>query len=202
MRGSVGRVANVAGQLAMIAVGAYLGLQAEQWREDRSKAALARATLRNFRDEIAANRATVERVRPYHDTVVAALDAAFLRHLRDANALPMRTFGAETRFGGTRTPELQTTAYELAVSTQALGELPPALALRLARVYTRQRALQGYASQFNQAVIGAIPAPRDDFARPLFMLKSGMTDILLQERRLVAQYDSALAPLDSALARR
>ncbi len=121
----------------MIAVGAYLGLQAEQWREGRSKAALARATLRNFRDEIAVHRATVVRALPYHDTVVTALDTAFVRDLGDRGPLPMQSFGVETRFAGTRTAERQTTAYELAVSTQAPGEMPPALALRLARIHTR-----------------------------------------------------------------
>ena len=111
----------------------------------------------------------------------------------------MPAFGRETHFGGTRTPALQTTAYELAVSTQALGELPPALAFRLSGVYTRQRALESYENQFNQAVLGAIPAPRDDFARPLFMLKSGMADMDVQEHRVVVAYDSALVRLDSAL---
>ena len=144
MRRSVARVVNVAGQLAMVAIGAYLGLQAEQWREDRSKAALARATLRNFRDEIAANRAAIAAVHPYHDSVTAGLNRVFQSQMRAPRAINLVEVTTRSGFNGTNTADLQTTAYDLAVATQALGELPPDLSVRLARLYTRQRALAAF----------------------------------------------------------
>lgn len=196
------RAAALAGQLVLIAVGAYLGLQAEQWREDRAKAALGRSALRNFRDELAANRASLLRVRSYHDAAAAGLGRVFDDQLRTGRRLDLFDVARASGFNGTQSVTLQTTAYDLAVATQALAEVPPGLGLRIARAYTRQRALADYESQFGQALLTTTPAPRDDARRTLFMLTTGMQEIAQQERRLVATYDSLRAPLDSALARR
>lgn len=196
------RAAAVAGQLVMIAVGAYLGLQAEQWREDREQARRAERALRTFREEIAGNRARFAAVLPYHRWVADSLRAGFTRTLTDRRPLPIMRLVRETGYNGTQTVDPQTTAYDLAVATQALGELPPALSYQLARVYTRQRALAAYQDQFTQALMATAPAPRDDASRMLFMLDQAMHEIARQEGRLVAAYDSVLPRLDSALARK
>ena len=200
MRRSVERVANVAGQLAMIAVGAYLGLQAEQWREDRSKAALARATVQNFRDEIRTNRAEVAGLVPYQDSVSRGLHRVFNAQFRSQRSMALVDVLTGAGFNGVHLADFQTTAYELAVATQALGELPPPLGLRIARLYTEQRSLSGFQTQFAQALMTNMPAPREDGTRALFMLDQGMTEIARQDRKLVAAHDSVLPRLDSALA--
>jgi hypothetical protein len=199
---SLDRIASVAGQLAMIAVGAYLGLQAEQWRENRGKAALARTTVRNFREEIAANRAAAVRGQRYHDSASAGLHRVFADQMRTGRRMTLVEVVQASGYDGTQTADFQTTAYELAVATQALGELPPALGFQLARVYTRQRSIAAFQDQFGQALLSAAPAPRDDATRALFMLDQGMAEIARGERRLVAAYDSILPRLDSALASR
>ena len=198
----VGRAAAVAGQLAMIAVGAYLGLQAEQWREDRQQARRAERSLRTFRDEIAGNRARFAAALPYHRRMGDSLRAGFERTLTDARPLPIMRLVKETTFNGTQTVDPQTTAYDLAVATQALGELPAALSFQLSRVYNRQRALAAYQDQFSQALMATAPAPRDDASRMLFMLDQAMHEIARQEGHLVAAYDSVLPRLDAALAGR
>ena len=201
MPNALDRAAAVAGQLVMIAVGAYLGLQAEQWREDRQQARRAERSLQAFREEIAGNRALFAAKLPYHRTIADSLHHAFDRVLADARPLTIVRLVEETTYNGTQTVDPQTTAYDLAVATQSLGELPAALSFQLARVYNRQRALAAYQDQFTQALMATAPAPRADASRMLFMLDQAMREITRQEGRLVAAYDSVLPRLDSALAR-
>jgi hypothetical protein len=196
------RALAAAGQLALVAVGVYLGLRADEWRDARQKSVLARRTLGNFRDEVAANRDGVRRAHPYHDSVSVGLSRLFAEQLRTGRRLNLIQVTTESGYDGFHTVDFQSTAYDLALATQALGELPPALGLRLARLYTRQRSLATFQDQFAQALLGNTPAPRDDASRPLFMLQQGMRSIAVQEVPLVAAYDSALAAIDSTLARR
>ena len=46
-------------QVALIAIGVFLGLAGEEWREDRENRQLAAETLHRFRAEVATNRDTV-----------------------------------------------------------------------------------------------------------------------------------------------
>lgn len=188
-------------ELLMICVGVFLGLQVDQWREGRAKAELAHRTLANFRDEITANRAAIAGVLLYHH----AMDDSLRRLVNRRYASGARTTFADvfqrTGYDGSKTRDLQTTAYDLAIATQALGELPPDLGLRVARVYTRQRALSTFQDQFGQSVIVSTPAPRDDYTRLSVILQQGMHEIGHEEDQLVAAYDSVLPPLTAALGR-
>ena len=104
-------------EVAMIVTGVFLGLMAEQWREGRHEQSLAQASLRNFRAEIALNRTQIERVRTYHDSLEGNL-------LKFSDAKGLHTFTAfrtDTHFHGVRPVNLEHTAWDLALATQALS---------------------------------------------------------------------------------
>lgn len=189
-------------ELLMICVGVFLGLQVDQWREGRTKTELARRTLMNFRDEMAANRAALAGVLPYHRAISDSLHRAFQQQFRTGQRVTLVDVSRSTGYDGTKLQDLQTTAYDLAIATQALGELPPELGLRLARVYTRQRSFTAYSDQMSQALMLTLPAPRDDASRALFVLDQDLREIRRNEERLVAAYDSALPPVTAALGQR
>ena len=186
-------------ELLMICVGVFLGLQVDQWREGRAKAELAHRTLANFRDEITANRAAIAEILPYHHATEGSLQRVVNQQFKTGAHMTLVDMLKATGWDGTKTRDLQTTAYDLAVATQALGELPPDLGLRVARLYTRQRALATFQDQFGQAMMVNFPAPGEDATRITFTLATGMREIWKQEERLVAAYDSVLPPLAGAL---
>lgn len=64
-------------QVVLIALGVFLGLAGEEWREDRENRRVAADTLRRFREEITANREAVLAVKDYHTEQLADLNAYF-----------------------------------------------------------------------------------------------------------------------------
>src|SRR5881394_4526057 len=66
---------NLLFEVALIAVGVFFALWANNWHEDREHRAQAKAALRNFASEMEANRQATQRNRAYHE--------AFARELRE-----------------------------------------------------------------------------------------------------------------------
>src|SRR5688572_15159320 len=60
-------------QVALIAVGVFLGLAGEEWREDRENRRVAADALRRLRVELEVNRESVARVKDYHAERLAEL---------------------------------------------------------------------------------------------------------------------------------
>ena len=56
-------------QVGLIALGVFLGLAGEEWRQDRENHRLASETLQRFRTELATNRDEVLRVKDYQDQI-------------------------------------------------------------------------------------------------------------------------------------
>lgn len=191
-----------AGQFALIVIGVYLGLRAEQWRERRKDADATRAVLRAFRDEITANRAAVARVLPYHLLAGDSLAHAWKRHVTGGTPITYDALQNDMGYGGTRFVDLSATAYDLAVVTQAFANVEPTLALRLSRVYDRQRTLQRHQDQVAAALLTTPPDARGDWMRTTFVLAEGISEARALEVDLVAQYDSLLPRLATALGRR
>ena len=193
------RRAAVLGQLALIVVGVYLGLQADEWRDRRRQAELTRTTLRAFHDEITRNRATLASVLPYHREVGRSLTRVWRAHLASGAPLTLDALRTEARYEGTQFPELSATAYDLAVATQVVGTLPPDLVSLLSRTYERQRDLAGSMRQVNDAILNAPELARDEWTRAAYLLAMGISETRAAEDVLVAKYDSSLARLAAAL---
>ena len=64
-------------QVVLIALGVFLGLAGEQWRQDRDNRRLASETLRRLRTEMVENRAALMQVKDYHAARHAELEAYF-----------------------------------------------------------------------------------------------------------------------------
>src|SRR4029077_1644456 len=61
-------------EVALIAVGVFLALWANNWHENHEHRAQARAALRNFLGEMEANRQAMQNNRQYHETLARELD--------------------------------------------------------------------------------------------------------------------------------
>ena len=188
-------VVALVGQLALIVVGVFLGLQADEWRDRRKQDALRASTLRAFRDEVAHNREALARVLPYHRAMGDALTEVWKRHQGSGVPLTLGALRAESRYDGLRLPELAGTAYDLAVATQVLGSIDQPLVLLLSRTYERQRALARYQDQLGTALMTSPELARGDWQRGAYLLAEGLSEVRAAEDVLLAKYDSVLARL-------
>ncbi|HVX39444.1 MAG TPA: hypothetical protein VHB25_07710 [Gemmatimonadaceae bacterium] len=183
-------------ELTMIFVGVFLGAMAEQWREARQHHELALASLRNFRQEVAANRDKLLGVRDYHITL-----AANVNDIANQPTNPtFKEFFRKTRYQGMEPVIFDHTAWDLAIATQSLTDIDPALAYAISRVYTFQNYFQRYEDGFMQNILS--PASFSDLgnARGVVITMSAyLDDVTGEEASLRTAYDKLLPKLDSAL---
>jgi len=190
-------------QLFFIAAGVYLGNQADDWKQERGHRRAARATLENFRTEVRRNREQVAQMLGYHAAMRDTLSAI----LRGDAEQPMDQLTRRFRYGGNKEftgiggVEFSTTAWELALATQALAYVEARLAFRVADAYSQQRTFAGIQSAFMQNIF-APAAYSAGSSRPMGgALRSYLGDASYQEGALLRKYDRLLPGIDSALAR-
>ena len=137
-------------EAALVGVGVFLGLLANQWHEDRQHRELADATLRYFHEEILANKRAIERVRPYHATLSREV-GRFLQAEgpRTTATSSSRTFTSAgwSRWSLNVLP---------GISLWRHSRFPICLrklAYAISRVYTRQQTFQTLQNGFLQAIL-------------------------------------------------
>jgi len=178
-------------QVALIAVGVFLGLAGEEWREDRENRRLASETLLRFRAEVSANRNAVLEVKDYHAEKHEQLKAYF-------EAAGADRAGVSLSIQGIRPPRFESTAWELAVATGTLSYIDSELAFSLSRTY----AVQTTANQLGSGMMDAmyLRTPTLDGEAFLAALKLYYDDLTEIEPSLIPVYDTLLVALDEALA--
>jgi hypothetical protein len=176
-------------EVLLIAIGVFLGLAGDQWRESAHQRALAAASLRRFRVEIAKNRDAVLVVRDKHEAGLKAIREYFAvdERTRRNLVLPMSTSPAFLEYA----------AWDLAIATQSLGDIDQNLAQHLAGVYAMQRQLDNATRTITDVMYAKGDAPNP--APFLTSLSLYFGDCNLIEPRLVARYDEALKKLDAAI---
>ena len=79
-------------EIALIATGVFLGLAGDAWREREQHRDAARASLRGFRAEIAANREAVAAVRDYHAATLSSVRAYLGKNHKTRNVADVNNF--------------------------------------------------------------------------------------------------------------
>jgi hypothetical protein len=183
-------------EVAMIVVGVFLGLAAEQWREGRHEHELALASLRNFRAEIIANQAQIAEVRPYHE----ALAQNLRNFTQEKTPHTLSRFMTDVRFQGMRTVTLEHTAWDLALATQALSYMKPEMAYTISRLYTGQQTFQTIENGFMQSAFTPNTfADTNNTVGLTIAMMAYMGDVNIQEPSLLKAYKVVLPKLDSAI---
>jgi hypothetical protein len=179
-------------EVILIALGVFLGLAGEQWRDRAERNERAAETLRRIRAELAANRDEVNRVVDYH--------ATSHRQLKDflaATAAKRRE--SPFRLEGIQPAQFETTAWQLAQATQALVDFDPGLSFALARVYGVQARYQGLTEGITDAMY--LRPPSEDTLPFLHSLTLYYSDITELEPALARLYDEVLPQIDRELGR-
>ena len=123
-------------ELALIIVGALLALALEDWADEREKTERARTLLQLVVAEIETNHERLTKEIDYHRAMRLPIQQTVVE-LRDNNR-----FTLPEGWQGTRPIQLTRTAFELAVTSNALARLPAPTALEIADVYETMRRME------------------------------------------------------------
>jgi hypothetical protein len=177
-------------EVALIATGVFLGLLADQWREREQHREAARASLRRFRTEIAANREAVAAVRDYHVATLASL-RSYLGKSHEARNV------ADVKLDGLRWVTFEHTAWDLAIATQSLAYLDSDVAYSLSRIYGVQQSYADLSRGMTQAMY-LLPR-QDNFDGFAEAADAFFGDVTYMEPKLLVMYDELLPRLDRML---
>ncbi len=186
---------NLLFEVALIAVGVFLALWANNWHEDREHRAQARAALRNFASEMEANRQAMQRNRAYHEV--------FARELREflASKEPASEdrLNKSVHFEGMRPVIFEHTAWDLALATQALSYLDPDLAFDISKVYTGQNAFQKLEDSFLAAAFTPASLSSDNVKGMATAMELYLIDVNQHEPAILQLYDKVIPEVKRAL---
>ena len=186
---------NLIFEVALIAVGVFLALWANNWHEDREHRAQARAALRNFAAEMETNREAMQRNRAYHD--------AFARELREflASKEPASEdrLNKSVHFKGMRPVIFEHTAWDLALATQALSYLDSDLAFDISKVYTTQNAFEKLEDSFLAAAFTPSSLSSDNVKGMAAAMELYLIDVNQQEPVILQLYDKVIPEVKGAL---
>ena len=177
-------------EIVLIASGVFLGLAGDAWREREQKREAARASLRRFRTEIAANRQAVAAVRDYHVTTLASVRAYLAKPNATRNV-------ADVPIRGLRWVTFEHSAWDIALATQALAYLDSDVAHSLSRVYSAQQSYTDLTRGMAQAMY--LLNREDNFDAFAGALDAFFGDMTHMEPRLLAMYDELQPTIDRAL---
>src|SRR5690242_11568399 len=104
-------------EVALITVGVFVALLANNWNENREHRARAEAALHNFLGEMETNRAVVQKERTYHETLARQL----FEFLHSSAPMSEERLSNEVHFEGMHPIIFEHTAWDLALATQALS---------------------------------------------------------------------------------
>jgi hypothetical protein len=186
---------NLIFEVALIAVGVFLALWANNWHEDREHRAQAKAALRNFAAEMETNRQATQRNRAYHE--------AFARELREflASKEPASEdrLNKSVHFEGMRPVIFEHTAWDLALATQALSYLDPDLAFDISKVYTKQNAFEKLEDSFLAAAFTPSSLSSDNVKGMAAAMELYLIDVNQQEPAILQLYDKVIPEVKGAL---
>ena len=186
---------NLLFEVALIAVGVFLALWANNWHEDREHRAQARAALRNFASEMEANRQAMQRNRAYHETF-----ARELREFLGSKEPPTDDrFNKSVHFQEMRPVIFEHTAWDLALATQALSYLKPDLAFDISKVYTQQNAFQRLEDSFLAAAFTPASLSSDNVKGLASAMVVYLADVNQLEPAMVSRYEQVIPEVKRAL---
>ena len=186
---------NLLFEVALITIGVFLALWANNWHEGREHRAQAQAALRNFAGEMEANRQATQSNRQYHETLARELHG----FLTSKEAPTEERINKEVHFTGVHPVTFEHTAWDLALATQALSYLKPDLAFDISKVYTQQNAFQTVENSFLASAFTPASLSSDNVKGLANALAIYLGDINTLEPEILARYEKIIPEVKHAL---
>jgi hypothetical protein len=182
-------------EVALIAIGVFIALWANNWHENREHRAQAQAALRNFAGEMEANRQAIQSNRQYHETLARELH----QFLASPEAPSDERYNKSVHFEGMRPVIFEHTAWDLALATQALSYLRPDLAFDISKVYTQQNALQRLQDSFLASAFTPATLSSGNLKGLAPAMEYYLIDVNQLEPAMVSRYEKIIPEVKRAL---
>lgn len=192
-RGSPGRLLV---ELLAVALGVFLGLWANEWREGRENAALARRALADVRTEVVRNRTVMAERADYHESVLPRLETVAERLRGNGTSDPVR----DALPRGLHFPILTDAAWESARVAGALEHIDFGTVSLIAAVYSLQEHLRDLERQVTSGALSPGSLEPSNLANALRFTRLMLDDVIVAERELLDLYGRAVARIDGMLA--
>ena len=195
LRGRERSFLNLFFEVALITIGVFLALWANNWHQNREHRAQAQAALRNFAGEMEANRQATQHYRQYHETLARELH----EFLASTEPPSDDRFNKSVHFEGLRPVIFEHTAWDLALATQALSYLKPDLAFEISKVYTQQNAFQKLEDSFLAGAFTPASLSSDNVKGRAIAMEFYLIDVNQLEPAMIARYEQIIPEVKQAL---
>lgn len=188
-------ISNIFLQMLPVMLGVFLGLWANNWNENRQLKKLEAKVLQKIKQDIESNRAQLENVIEYHQSLADSAQAAFATY--DEKLLFKSRYELERSksnfWRGTRTGNLRDAGYQTAVVSGVLADMDFELVSLFSEIDRAQSSYSLMANNYLQTIINQNAETKViDY---LVLVISFSTDISIAETNLIELYDLALAKM-------
>lgn len=177
---------NLALQIIPVMIGVYLGFVVSDWSSDRQLRAKTSTVKETITAEVNENKNRVVSILCYHEM------------LRDSSRyyLQVKKYQMPSFFRGVNQLTLNNSAFETAIQTGLLNELPFSEIQALNNVYTNQKSYDSYWNILLSGLITFdITEDEQSVKKFLTYLSISMNDICIKEQQLVKEYTQLLNTL-------
>lgn len=178
-------------EVVLIGLAVFIGIAADQWREDRQRGLDARATLVRLKTEMQNNQRAVAASKDYHVRIQGEI-----RRYLNVDAKQRKT--VELKIDrGIWPVNFEHRAWDLALATQSLADIDQALAIEMSRVYDAQLSYTGLTTGLTNAMY--LRPPTENADGFLHSVHVWLGDIVSMDPALLKEYDRVLPLIDAAL---
>jgi hypothetical protein len=174
----------------LIAFSILLALAVDDWKEERENQERVREAVVNFEREIRQNKAHLEDRFAYHERLNKALKGVNPKDVHTIEELRQRI-----NFQGLNVAFLLDTAWQTALTTNALTHMDTETISRLSSIYTLQKRLYDYNVLMGGTFLQLLS--NENVQALVLPLNAFQSDVVIIEKEILRQYDATLEHLET-----
>ncbi len=177
-------------QIIPVMIGVFLGFLVSSWAESSRNEEKTELFVQNLIAEIESNKSRIDNVYDYHVMLKDSVQHYVARSYKDDQ---VKTPSKPKFFKGIRMFPLMDSAYDTGIQTGLINGLSLEQIQKINQVYTLQKFYNGYHDNMMTGFMNQDPLK--DLDRMVRFLAVSMTDVVLREQELRAQYEELLKEL-------
>lgn len=177
-------------QIIPVMIGVFLGFLVSSWAESSRNEEKTELFVQNLIAEIESNKSRIDNVYDYHVMLKDSVQHYVARSYKDDQ---VKTPTKPKFFKGIRMFPLMDSAYDTGIQTGLINGLSLEQIQKINQVYTLQKFYNGYHDNMMTGFMNQDPLK--DLDRMVRFLAVSMTDVVLREQELRAQYEELLNEL-------
>lgn len=179
------------GEISLIVIGILLALYLQNRNEKHKTIESVKTTVSMLKDEITANKKSIDRVKDYHIMVRDTISKLEIPKTEEELTKYL------SFWRGMNTPRLQNAAFQTSIQSGIGKELNPELLKGLNTLYTYQDSYNEFTAQSMQIFYNADFTDISQFKKIMYSVSFTMKDLYWYEKELTEMFDYNLKQIDS-----